>query len=296
MKKTTCLFTMFLFFACFFFAPALQAQDLIRTIDKREINCKILKVTNTEIQYTFAENKQLHEASIPLDSVDTFKYKHFKDEQSAQTEKLLYSPSYEQIMLGVDVGPGYKFSEKDIDLHPVGIPESVSSKGIGLNVGASFGYFLSKHFGVGVRYSQFNTWDSFYGKTDSLQTTPTKINNNTFTYYLGVSGLFRYENESKNLFIAEASLGYINYLDMLRNNGAFLVDLTGSSIAGYFKLGYDLRQWKNVGIGFSVSYTLCFLNYMRMETDSRSKSVNFNGESGENLGRLDFTIGFRFYK
>lgn len=270
----------------------LVAQDTIVTVEQDTISCKITRVSNEFVHFTVFDKTGivLMRSRLPLSKIQQYEQTESQrdpivsNESVAKEEKELLSYEEERpskIRVGLNTGYTYQFGGYE------GLPATYKNQLQSLwNFAGEANYFVSKHIGLGARYSYIFTKANedldprIFGFS---QLRDEKVN---FTY-LALSLMYRkffYEDQIINYFV---SGGIINYrTDGLGDGVPFYQE--GDTFGFAFGFSYDLLLTEHIGMGIGAEANIATL-----------RSFIHNGVSVPadfKLNRLDITLGLRLFK
>ncbi len=187
------------------------------------------------------------------------------------------------LRINVEGGYSYRIAKVSENIPP-GLKEYADKLKSGFNVAANISYFLGVKSGLCLNYNRFSTSNSmsvlYDGGAGKME------DNITISYFgmgLAVRDIF---NNGKIFLIANISMGYCSY----NNDGKLIypIQIEGSTYAYSGLLNLDFMVSRNWALGFGISYL-----------GGTLKDATVNGQSAnlgeENLSRLDFNAGVRYY-
>jgi len=279
MKKIALLLTALFIGVCY-----ADAQDMLVTVRRDTLNCKIGKLHNEFYPITFLLDDTTMTGQIHVDSVLYFRKGVFRG---------LYDNR---------LRPWYSFLDLDIDAglsNQTGtfrIEEQMADKGLfstrsGYYLGADLIYWVSKRIGYGLRYDyrMLLSGDLNY-------------------QYVGPSMSFRfYEDNRRNNVYFSFSAGYgwmvqkNAYIDMNRADGALTpIEMHANALSGSVSLAYNYRLAKNLSAHAKVSYNLGYPDFIRVQditklVQANDKPLELDGYC-VSMNTLNLTLGVTFHK
>ena len=217
------------------------------------------------------------------------------------TDRTVTKPSYQytydpvdtlNVRINIEGGYSYRMAKLDENI-PSDFKDYVNKLKSGFNIAANISYFFSEEYGVSLGYSRFMTSNSMGGVYiyDPISMTtrgPGIMEDDIAISFFGIGMAGRkIFSDGDILLIGNFSLGVASY-----NNDAKLLDdsylIEGSTFAYTGLLSLDFMLSSNWALGFGISYL-----------GGTLKDAKVNGESAnlgeENLFRLDFNIGVKYY-
>lgn len=211
-------------------------------------------------------------------------------QSSEETEE-----SIQQFRIAVQGGYGYRIAPLSKDIPPDLVNYSKNLKS-GYNIGLDAAYFLKPTWGLGLKFSQFNTEQSignveitFDDGSSGYGTMADKIS----IIFLGPSYISRYSlNNPDHTIFGGISLGYMNYKDeaLLADRN---FDITGATFGAAVDLGYDYSLSKYITLGAQASLTGGALYKYTVSDGFSETSIDLEEGNHENLSRLDISAGIR---
>ncbi|MBN1479088.1 hypothetical protein EH223_15450 [candidate division KSB1 bacterium] len=146
-------------------------------------------------------------------------------------------------------------------------------------------YFVSPHFGIGVKYIHHNTKADIYSLTtasNSFITDDITIQNYLFDvgFYRSISRMI--------IFTTDVAIGALFYKNS-RQSSTGGVEIAGTSFCTILSGGVDFMATRAIGFGFELSYLFGTVK----EPNIRGSAVLIDGS--QKLNRFDINAGMRFY-
>lgn len=171
----------------------------------------------------------------------------------------------------------------------------VSALKSGYNYGIDATYFISKEWGLGVKFNQFRS--SHVGTLYDEYYIPMTIETVMVHTFIGPSLASKYVSPSgKHTLLSSVALGYMGYLSDVRS---FMTQITGGTVGAVIDIGYDYSITKRFAIGPQLSFAGGVLNKLTYKGySSYNKNVSYTQEldknNRESMSRLDISFGARF--
>lgn len=274
------------------FNSQLKAQDLIVTAEGDSLNCLISKIEIDYLYFSFKYKNEVRNTLIPISQVKTFRKNYFNVPELPQ-QIVLTREMFSTLRFAVNGG----FSNRTAKL-PENLPGELKqyTKDLvtGNNFGLDFTYFLSKSSGIGLKYSghfSSNSIDRISVTTPS-GTVYGKMSDQIAINFFGPIYTSRYISPSTNsAFLFSIGAGYLGF----KNDAVFIDNFyfNGSTFGICFDIGWDLKFHKNIAIGFNIAFIGGSLSEIEISDGSNSQTIKFDKDNYENIGRIDFTVGFR---
>lgn len=271
-----------MFLSC---TSSVKAQDLLVTIQRDTLNCKIGKLTDDFYPIEFKWDDELMSGMIHKDSVLYYKKNMFRSIDDARLR-----PWYPTVSLGINVGGGRQFGQLRVGLTEDFNPQMGSSSDRSqFYAGADLAIYLNAFTGYGLKYH----YRSMLGGD---------IRQN----YIGPMISLRFwNNNRKNHWVMQCSVGYGR---MVQNNAMVKIGtkepepitLTANSVAGDIAVGYNLKISRNVSSQFKLSLTIGYPHHVRIFDYSRINPGGANPApdiSGycQNMNSVNLLVGFEFH-
>lgn len=263
---------------------SLQAQDLLVTIRRDSLNCKIGKLANDFYPIEFKVDNELMTGLIHKDSIMFFRKNLFRSIDDTRLR-----PWYPTVSLGINVGGGRQLSPQRVGLTEDFNPQMGSSSDRNqFYVGADLTSFLTSKIGYGIKYH----FRSMLGGD---------IQQN----YIGPMITFRFwDDERKNHWITYFSVGYGR---MVHNNAMIKIGtkdpepitLIANSFAGDIGMGYNLKLSPHLSTQFKLSLTLAYpgfvkiYDYARINPGGANLAPDISGYC-QNMNSLNLSVGLGF--
>jgi hypothetical protein len=264
--------------------------DLIAKKNGDSLNCEILRELPGSLQYRYKVGGTWMRSEVSRSEVADFRYKWFQ----ASTGRV----SNQTVEFSFNIGLGYRTGKA-----PEGLSADAKDhinglrSGLALNAGLTF--YTPKNIGIGVKASLHNT-----SQTTNRITIFDPVSGSSYTGTLEeairtafVGPMFRYRNLNAytgNSTIIGFGLGYLGYTDNVSFTEDFII--TGKTVGVVLDFSYDvpIGEAKKNFFGFNISYTAGTLTKYDITVGTITQTIQLEDDEYEDLGRLDFTLGFRF--
>ncbi|MCC5931124.1 MAG: hypothetical protein JJU28_17890 [Cyclobacteriaceae bacterium] len=270
------------------------AQDLIVTQQGDSINCKITRVKQGYVHFTFVHKDEVRNTLLATDQISTYQQGFFEHSEIPEQVVNTIEKNYHGFRFGIQIGPGIRTASIPSEYHP-SFRDHLKKQRIGFHVDTDAHWYWSETMGLGFRYSAFMTGS----ETRNVQIPDAGsgyLSEQIAMHFIGpsLSNRFVLANP-KNTFLTNFALGYMGYRNNVStNNRSFL--MTGNTIGLAMEVGYDVEIGKNTALGFSIAAYVGSLNSVNIGSGSSKQKMSLDDGERENLSRIDFTIGYRYLK
>lgn len=288
--------TILAFLVLVFFSQVVLSQDLIVTTSGDSINCKITKVKDENIYFTFKHKDEIRNTLLPLTNVKNH-VNDFFQKSEVPKDKVFAKQNFEHFRFAINGGLGYETARIGD-----GVPSDFKDYARQLKSGYVFGgdltYYFLEVLGVGVKYSQFNSsnnLDNIYVDDGQGVRKYGRMSDDLSINFIGPTFSTRLFNGDKSkAFIFSLGLGYMGYSD-----NKVIVDnykMTGSTMGISYDVGYDFEVSKKAILGVQLSLISGTLLSYKWDDGTSVQTIKLQNDEYENLSRIDLTIGLRFCK
>lgn len=257
-----------------------NAQDLLITVKRDTLNCRMGTMKNDQYPITFVIDKEEINALIHKDSVFFFKKNVFRGLEDNRLR-----PWYPLAEIAFDAGVAYQSGKfrMDDDL----TDKSDFGARTGFYLGTDLTYYVSKRVGYGLKYN----YRSLLGGDVQYQ-------------YVGPIMVFRFPERNKThhwFFNFSAGMGW-----MVQKNAPIQlyeirprIEMHAHSLSGDIAVGYGFRLSKRVSVQVKASYNIGYPGFVRIEDLSsyaKPSDVPLAIEGYcHNMNTFNFTAGFSFH-
>lgn len=276
-----------------FLSFRLFSQDLIITNEQDSLNCKITKIKQDFIYFTFKHKDEVRNTFLPANDIIFYEKDYYP---SSELEgEIIIQQDYPKVRFAVQGGWSF-LTAKLSDNIPNELQSYTKELRSGTHFGVDISGFTSESFGLGLKYSYFGTKNQMNDVTieyDDGSSETGIMKDDISINFFGPSVCSRMlSNDNKNAFITGIALGYLGY-----KNKFTLIDdytLTGGTVGLVFDLGGDFSIAPNLSLGLNVSMTVGTLSRISISNGHESQTIELDEENKENLSRIDISIGLRF--
>lgn len=271
------------------------SQDLIVT-KTDSVKCKILDVDTASIEFSYLNDGIMISNTFPISEIISYKYNYFDNIVSTRLD---IKEEYPKIRWAVDGGYSRRIGRMPDGLSSVE-RTYINKLKSGFNFGTDFNFYLSKTYGLGIKYLYFaassqmddiiltdnNSGNQFYGT----------LSDHTVLQTIGPLFTSRlYDDKKLNFFNVSAGLGYSFY----SNEGEAVISkfsIDGGCYTSFVELGYDRMISSKTAVGIRLTMLAAVLYSYNYTQNGVQNSRSLSAEEAENLSRIDISIGFRFLK
>ncbi|MDL2254663.1 hypothetical protein LJB78_00075 [Bacteroidales bacterium OttesenSCG-928-J16] len=298
------LFMMSLLMICF---VAVKSQDMIVTQANDTLKGTITQMTD-KFMKIMTESK--NEVIVNLNNVQSYEFDSSapRDVKDLKKSNVGYSRFRIAVTGGFSyqtaiIGDGYGHEEE----------EYMRSLKKGFAFGGTFNYFFNRLIGIGFDYG-----GGFYKPKNAYAMHFVDDQNTSYysdmsekmiiQHFMPTFNLRAINRKSpNNYFLASFGIGYVHFIDkifMTEPNTSYnhhfgpdihVVTQTGGTVALLTRVGYDISVAKDMAIVLQMSLIGGVLNKVT-ETDEftgKKYTTKYDGD-GVGVGRLEFSVGFRF--
>lgn len=289
---------LYIFLCICFTGFVAHAQDVIITHQGDTIKCQITKVDSRYIYYRYLQQGSVQSALLSLSEVT--KYSHLVPGNKSVSNQYLSNKEYPSFMLSF--GGGYSYRLAKIPDNPIPSKEYLQKLKNGYNLEGQGGYFFSKKYGLGLRYSYFrskNYLDSVVlirNDGHTIDTLRGDLGDDVRLQNIGPVFYFRFYNRDESMtWLMGLGIGYTNYLDKARLIGEDF-KISGGTISLTISLGADFRIYKHVSLGATISIDTGTLASITTTYGGTKQSYNLDDSQRENLAKVNLTGYLRLWK
>lgn len=277
---------------------SVRAQDLIVTDKGDSLNCKITKIGNDFIHFTFKYENEIRNTLLPVRQIKFYKKDCYTKPEVPADKIKNADGNYQKFRVGIYGGWSNRTAKVSNSV-PSAFQQYVKDLKSGYHIGEDFSYFISENIGFGAKYTIYrasNQLDNIYAvDTVTGQVRTGKLKDDITIQYFGPTICKRISSTNKKTnFISDFSLGYLSYKD-----NATVIDnftLTSGTFGLFWDLGVDFSIDKNLSLGLFFSYTIGTLNQYYYDDGSKTKTIKLDQNNSENISRIDLSVGLRWNK
>jgi len=283
------------------------SQDKIITLNYDTIDCKINKISNNIIFFEVYTKGVRSTGKIPLTGVLNYTISSNLVENKKEKRTVITDP-FRRLRLGINGGIDYLFaSSKEAEAYMsdnFGITSSEAKSyyrdlKLGYNANGSLTYLITPEYGAGIKYSFFSTSagiESFVDPQDGVHLIYASYNEQIYVNYIGAVFYAQqtFGNKSKVLLNSACSFGLATY----RNEAEYLKEyylITGMNIGTDVSIGFEYFINRSISIGADLSALFSSIRKMEITDGINTTTIDLDKENYENLSRIGFSAGIRFY-
>lgn len=258
-------------------------QDLIVTTSGDSIHCRITKVDNEYVHFTFKYNDEFRRTLLSVNDVKEKQKNYF--ETPVVTDEML-EPVHKNAFRGALYG-GYSYRTAPVSADMSSLAkEYIEELKSGFNISGDFHYYISDVIGYGAMFSVYRSQNEIASLALADEITIS---------YIGPSAQTRLETGKGGSLhlVSSVSLGYLKYIDEAKAEYNFKID--SGTMGLMFGIGADFNINDKFGVTFSINYLQGILTEFTISSDGESETVKLDKGNYESLNRLDFNVGFYFF-
>lgn len=272
------------------------SQDLIVTNEGDSINCKITKLKNDFIYFTFIHKDEIRNTLLPVSQIKHHEWDFYETNGAAG---ISYTPerNYPTIRVALNGGFSYQIAKIHEGV-PADFKDYIRELKSGYHFGGDITYYFAETLGAGFKYYLFkssNSLDNIYIDDMNGNRRYGKMSDNITVSFIGPSFSTRILNYDKtNSFLMNIGLGYMGY-----SNDMVLIDkykMSGSTAGYIIDIGYDIGLSERFALGFQLSLVSGTLFKYEWDDGITTETIELEEGEYESLNRLDLSVGLRFLK
>jgi len=286
-----------LFFLLIFLAYTAFSQDLIVTTDNDSVNCKISKIDDTYIYFSFKKDNDIRSTLIPKVKVNTHLYNYYSYSEIPEV-KYVIPKNYPVFRLSFGGGFSYRTAEISSDISNEFIDYMKKLK-LGYNFYMDVAGYFNRAIGLGASCKWFKSSNSIVDGIYIIDTAGNlrsgTMSDNINILFVGPMFSVRFLNKAKRHALhLNASIGFMGYWDDAILVEPFQIHAKTAGLS--LEVGYDIRITDNLLVGFQFSSILGAFRSYKLTTGGYSSSEILPERQAESISRIDLTIGLRFSK
>jgi hypothetical protein len=298
----------------------MNGQDRIITVRNDTIECKILSISSTHLNYEQTKGNRTVGKFISVSEVAEY-YKDSGSQDIQHTDKpvkalRLRSESipFRHWQAGIGFGGSYltgsTYEAENLLVSGAGIPrndveEYYKKYRNGIHVNADIHYLFDIgsdifDIGVGLKYrlSSFSSQMDVVMVTDPYIYSTLAMDEKVYINYMGASYITQlWLGQSHKFKLAyEMSAGYVHFRGEARYSGAQRNLLaTGSTFGGNTGIVFTYYPFDYMSVNVDFNYFSAVLKRMKMSDGVYSETVDLERNNYENLSHLNYSFGVRFH-
>jgi len=195
------------------------------------------------------------------------------------------------MQMGISAGYGWRTAKIHPDLDAA-TKHYIGKLMSGINIDASFDYFINDFNGIGIMYSTYrasaDTWATNEYNQSGNFLTRDAINFIAPTY---TARLLINDRFFLNLKMGIGYIGYTSRATFLQST----TTVSGATLGTHFGVGAEYKITEKIGLYTNFATTSGVLNRLNVNENGRTRVVEFNSGEGEGLGQVAISLGFRFF-
>jgi len=273
---------------------SIYSQDLIVTKAGDSLNCKINKLEENDVFFTFLYNTEIRNTLIPLDQVESYQFKYYQ-ESLIVDEKIGKNESFTHFKAEIYGGWSYWIAKLNAYI-PSNLSRYKNELRTGYHFGGDFAYFFSEPIGIGLKYTEFKTSNKMDNIYITMQDGTEKfgvLSDDVSIDYIGIYISTRLFNAGRrNAFLLNMGVGYSGYYD--KKVMVYNYTMKGSAIGASTDFIYERGISRYYAIAFKISYSSGHLVAYYLNDGVTNKKINLNQDSYQSLNHIDLSIALRF--
>lgn len=260
----------------------ISAQDLLVTVDGDTLNCKITKIKDNYLYFTFTHQNEVRNTLLPQEQVRYYQYNYYNTFSIQPNQIVGYKPEFSHWRIAVNGGWSYRLSPVANGLTPAQ-KDHIKKLKSGFSFNCDVTYYITEMLGIGAEYDLFKTsYSSSLGKDDISIS------------FFGPTFSMRFFNQSKtNYWLMNYTLGYMGYKDK-GENALLSGTLKGGTLGLGLGIGYDFVISKNWSAGIQLSLLAGSLSeYELIGNNGAIQTIKLEKDEYEGLARMNISVGLR---
>lgn len=285
--------------------PGVSGQDRIITLNNDTIECKINRVTRTDIHFDVNTRGVKTSGTMPLAGILSYSVNPSASQE--RKAKPSMNGSFPRLRLSLSGGGGYLFSSSEKAEESMiewGLSEESAEayyKNLrtGIYASGDIAWMVTPVLGAGLRYKYFDTsasLEGFFDPQDGFYLYYSTYSEHIYVNYAGASVVYSEPLGVREKLRVSCALSaglalYRNEAELFQGN--FLI--TGNSFGMDGAIGLEYHVNPGVAIGAELSAFFAQLRKFEMTDGSTTETVELEVDNIENLSRLELSLGIRFY-
>ncbi len=283
------------------------SQDKIITLSHDTINCRINKIANNAIFFEVFTKGVRTSGKIPLKNVINYTIQA-RTTENKKEKKANNTDTFERLRLATIGGIGYLLaSSKDAEaamVNNLGLTSTLAKSyyrdmKLGLHASSSLTFLINPEYGAGITNKFFYTsagLKSFIDPQDGVHLIYASYTEKIFVNYFGAMFFAQQAIGTKKTFKMNSSCSF--GLATYRNEAGYLKDyylLTGKNIGTDVSIGFEYFINRYFSLGADLSAFLSSIRKIKITDGINTTTIDLEKEKFENLSRIEFSAGLRFY-
>ena len=282
-----------------------SGQDRIITLNNDTIECRINRVTRSDIHFDVNTNGVITSGTIPLAGILSYSINPSATEN--RKAKPAVNGSFQRLRVALSGGMGYLYSSSEKAEESMVLwglsEESAEAYYKDLRTGfygsGDIAWMFTPVIGAGIRYKFFDTsanTEGFFDPQDGMYLFYATYSERIYVNFVGASMVYSEPIGDREKLRASCSLSaglalYRNEAELFQGN--FLA--TGNSFAMDGAIGLEYHITPEVAVGAELSSFFSQLRKFEMTDGSTTEILELEDDNIENLSRVELSLGIRFY-
>ena len=282
-----------------------SAQDRIITLNNDTIECRINRVTRSNIHFDVNTNGVITSGTIPLAGI--ISYSINPSGTGNRKTKPAVNGSFPRLRVALGGGAGYLFSSSEkaeASMVDWGLSEESAEAyykdlRTGFYGSGDIAWMFTPVIGAGIRYKFFDTsanTEGFFDPQDEFYLIYATYSERIYVNFAGVSVLYSEPLGARERLRVNCSLSaglalYRNEAELFQGN--FLA--TGNSFGMDGAVGLEYHITPAVAVGAELSSFFSQLRKFEITDGSTTETLELEDDDIENLSRVELSLGIRFY-
>jgi hypothetical protein len=281
------------------------SQDKIITVKNDTLDCKISRISHNVIFFNLTTKGVKLNSELPLKSILSYS---ISGKPVQEKEKGVFEDSFERLRFGLNGGPGYLMARSD-DAEDLMVSQGFTPSQAksyykdmkwGIVTNADLICMITPNYGAGIKYKFFNTSSNLEGFLDTeyeMYLIYATIKEQIYVNYIGSSYFYQQTVGSQKSFTLNStlSIGLTTYRNEAKYINSYSL-ITGNNFGCDISLGLEYFITRHFSIGADLSTFYSSIRKLKISDGSITTTVDLEKDNYENLSRLDFSFGIRFYK
>lgn len=283
----------------------LAGQDRIITTGNDTIDCRITKITRNTIYFDTSVRGIRTSGRVPVTNVYSYYILPSGSEEQVKRDEAVTTAG--RMRIGINGGLGYLTASSDqaeealtgFGVTPAKAKAYYKDLKTGWYGGADASWIFNRNYGIGLKYKFFNTGaatEGYFDPGDPFNIYYTTYTENIYVNYGGVLLSYYEAMGSQNLFTLYSSFsaGIALYRDESEVFSEAVL-ITGKAPGLDGTIGLEYRITPLISAGAELSVFASSLRKISLTNGETEETHEFDEENYENLSRVEFSLGIRFY-
>lgn len=281
--------------ALLLFFHSAKSQDLIVTNKNDSINCKIGKIKNEYVHFTFRYKDEVRETLLSENEILSYKKGFYSFTEIPEGYK---TASENYTKFDFHVGGGFSWlTAKVSEEVDNSLKEYIKELKSGHHLNLVATKYISENIGFSLYYSRFISKNSRENATYQTfgSTHFGKIQNTIITNFIApaLKTKIVHANE-KTYFTTTFAMGYLGYRDKMSVHNE--IKISGSSVGLIFDFGVATQLGNKSTLNFTLAFLAGSLGSVMVENNvGNTRKIDLPKDQRESLSRIDLTIGVGFF-